>query len=411
MSPLRIALVFIAIAVVASQDAVMPEQEFVEESQFSTDQLTAFLQQNAEQAKTDPDGALSELTNMMVTAPTRDISKLEEAIEALIKEVKKDHKADEVSSQDKVNNSGQELQTCGNKPEVDETKKTEQEDAQKKLDDAEDDVKKKSTGKVAYNLGDSTTSSAAAVSSVNAEMTEIKKAFDALIGASAAARSALEFATSQLKSANKALYDQKHQCFCLKKKAFDSLFKTVNDASERNHELAHFHTVKCLMTEYKKGNMHNNAIGNCKDEYAKLMKEQPTKGLDDSSGKVTDTRFVDCSPSYSNEYGLQQANKQCHVHTDKVVHTGDRADNPVILNPANGGGFFGKVDRLHCQGLCNTEKDPHGRPCVAFEFSDSGFEQPGYCRGWGCKRHCALTWGCDYTKPWTGGSVYMRQTA
>merc|ERR1711924_520101 len=92
-------------------------------------------------------------------------------------------------------------------------------------------------------------------------------------------------------------------------------------------------------------------------------------------------------------YGAQQKQKQCYVNGDKAVHHGDRLDNPVF----GGGGFIGTLTLDDCKARCNTDKGPKGRPCVAIEFSDGGGASTG-------KRSCALLWGCDYVKDWSGGS-------
>eukprot|EP00947_MAST-08B_sp_MAST-8B-sp1_P002944 g2944.t1 len=99
-------------------------------------------------------------------------------------------------------------------------------------------------------------------------------------------------------------------------------------------------------------------------------------------------------------YGAQQKRKQCFVNGDKAVHHGDRTDNPVF----GGGGFIGTLTLDECKARCDTDKGPRGRPCVAIEFVDGGGDSSG-------KKLCALLWGCDYVRDWTGGSVYEKKEA
>merc|ERR1712137_674647 len=43
----------------------------------------------------------------------------------------------------------------------------------------------------------------------------------------------------------------------------------------------------------------------------------------------------------------------------------------------------------------------HGRTCVAFEHSSQDYHGVA---------SCALAWGCDYTRDWSGGKTYIRKT-
>merc|ERR1712198_543041 len=46
-----------------------------------------------------------------------------------------------------------------------------------------------------------------------------------------------------------------------------------------------------------------------------------------------------------------------------------------------------------------SNKDRHGRTCVAFEHSSQDYNAVA---------SCALAWGCDYTRYWSGGKTYIR---
>jgi hypothetical protein len=290
MSRTLAVLAVFAFCAYASQDDIVPEQELNDPvSFFDVDEAVMFLQENAHLAQSDTKAALGKVSDMLQTAAPRDISKLKEAIKALIDEVKTDHAADTKKSQATVNRVGERIQSCADKPEKDKEQEEEVNTAQDKLDTATTNVANNGKGKVKYNLGDSTTSSAVAVKTVNTKMTTLKEAFDALIGKRIAANSALKAAKKLLAEKNANLKTLKHQCYCLRKKAFDTVFKTENDATERNHELAHFHTVDCLMTQYEKGNMHKHAAKHCTNEYDKLAK---TKNLDGKMGIVGDDRFA-----------------------------------------------------------------------------------------------------------------------
>jgi len=89
------------------------------------------------------------------------------------------------------------------------------------------------------------------------------------------------------------------------------------------------------------------------------------------------------------------ATSQCYVNS--IQHSGDRLDNPIF----NGGGFIGSVTGSECAAKCDdpSNKDKHGRTCVAFEHSSQDYNAVA---------SCALAWGCDYTRDWSGGKTYIR---
>merc|ERR1712137_750135 len=91
------------------------------------------------------------------------------------------------------------------------------------------------------------------------------------------------------------------------------------------------------------------------------------------------------------------ATSQCYVNS--IQHSGDRLDNPIF----NGGGFIGSVTGSECAAKCDdpSNKDRHGRTCVAFEHSSQDYNAVA---------SCALAWGCDYTRYWSGGKTYIRKT-
>ena len=102
------------------------------------------------------------------------------------------------------------------------------------------------------------------------------------------------------------------------------------------------------------------------------------------------------------DYSSRIANAQCYV--DSKEFNDDRVNNPIF----EGGGFIGTLTLAECQAACDSRTDSRGRPCVAIEWRDGGNEQSE-----SSAKPCALAWGCDGTKHWGGGSVFMRngQTA
>jgi len=84
---------------------------------------------------------------------------------------------------------------------------------------------------------------------------------------------------------------------------------------------------------------------------------------------------------------------QCFTYS--TPYPGDRLDNPIF----NGGGFIGAMTGSECEARCNSDHDPHGRPCVAIEHSSQNHDAVA---------NCALAWACDYTQSWNGGAVYIR---
>jgi len=96
-------------------------------------------------------------------------------------------------------------------------------------------------------------------------------------------------------------------------------------------------------------------------------------------------------------YGSRNLNAQCFV--EETEYSGDRLDNPIFET----GGFIGTMTLAQCKAECTSRTDSKGRPCVAIEWSDGGNAQSA-----STTKSCALAWGCDYTKHWTGGSVFVR---
>jgi len=92
------------------------------------------------------------------------------------------------------------------------------------------------------------------------------------------------------------------------------------------------------------------------------------------------------------EYG----SSQCYVNS--IQHSGDRIDNPIF----NGGGFIGSYTGPECAAFCDdlSNTDEQGRTCVAFEHSSQDYNAVA---------SCALAWGCDYTKSWSGGNTYVKK--
>jgi len=96
-------------------------------------------------------------------------------------------------------------------------------------------------------------------------------------------------------------------------------------------------------------------------------------------------------------YVTRNARAQCYV--EQTEYSGDRLDNPIF----EGGGFIGSMTLSECLEQCGSRTDSKGRSCVAVEWSDGGNAQSD-----STKKNCALAWGCDYTKYWGGGSVFMK---
>jgi len=110
----------------------------------------------------------------------------------------------------------------------------------------------------------------------------------------------------------------------------------------------------------------------------------------DNGGEVCFDVFMKASAAF-----VKHGHSQCV--SNNAPFDGDRLDNPIF----GGGGFIGKMTGAECEAQCidPTNVDEHGRPCVAFEHSHSQYTAVA---------NCALAWACDYTKAWSGGTVYSR---
>ena len=88
---------------------------------------------------------------------------------------------------------------------------------------------------------------------------------------------------------------------------------------------------------------------------------------------------------------------QCYANS--APYDGDSVDNPVF----GGSGYIGSMTGEECRSQCDDESlvDSHGRRCVAYEHSSQNPSDVA---------NCALAWACDFTKPWTGGAVYIRNS-
>jgi len=125
----------------------------------------------------------------------------------------------------------------------------------------------------------------------------------------------------------------------------------------------------------------------------------PTPGptINPTSNPTMNPTASPTSPAVHRGYSSRIANAQCY--TDEVEYSGDRLDNPIF----EGGGFIGTMTLSACQAACNSMTDSQGRSCVAIEWSDGGNEQSD-----STTKSCALAWACDWTEPWSGGSVFMK---
>lgn len=94
---------------------------------------------------------------------------------------------------------------------------------------------------------------------------------------------------------------------------------------------------------------------------------------------------------------IAHSHAQCHVNT--IQYPGDRHNNPIF----GGGGFIGRYTGSDCARLCDdtSNRDGYGRRCVAFEHKSQDFN---------AEADCALAWGCDETKHWSGGRTYIKTT-
>ena len=97
------------------------------------------------------------------------------------------------------------------------------------------------------------------------------------------------------------------------------------------------------------------------------------------------------------EYQSYQSS-QCYTNT--APYDGDRLDNPIF----GGGGFIGRMTGDQCRNKCDaiSNKDSHGRSCIAYEHSSQNHASVA---------NCALAWACDFTKPWSGGATYIKNGA
>ena len=111
---------------------------------------------------------------------------------------------------------------------------------------------------------------------------------------------------------------------------------------------------------------------------------------------------------YTEDYGLHlllfigristyRSYQSSQCYTNSAPYDGDRLDNPIFW----GGGFIGRMTGDECRSNCNdvSNKDSHGRSCVAYEHSS---QNPANVA------NCALAWACDFTKPWNGGATYIK---
>jgi hypothetical protein len=128
------------------------------------------------------------------------------------------------------------------------------------------------------------------------------------------------------------------------------------------------------------------------ENFIDFLKKGESKhhGRRSSRSKVAGRRKLEADSSYT-----KTGFSQCFTH--ETPYDGDRRDNPIF----NGGGFIegSPMTGSECEARCNSDHDPHGRPCVAFEHSSQNYDESA---------NCALAWGCDYTESWNGGAVYMR---
>ena len=95
---------------------------------------------------------------------------------------------------------------------------------------------------------------------------------------------------------------------------------------------------------------------------------------------------------------LSYQSSQCYTNT--APYDGDRLDNPIF----GGGGFIGRMTGDQCRNKCDdiSNKDSHGRSCIAYEHSSQNHASVA---------NCALAWACDFTKPWSGGATYIKNGA
>jgi len=146
-----------------------------------------------------------------------------------------------------------------------------------------------------------------------------------------------------------------------------------------------------------------------------LLNNNPDMTLDEMKEELTDDdhsfAVADCQSTECRAYSIKchelleidsrrNANAQCYV--EETVYSGDRLDNPIF----EGGGFIGTMTLADCLDQCASRSDSKGRPCVAVEWSDGGNVQSD-----STTKSCALAWGCDYTKYWSGGSVFPMEHA
>jgi len=104
-----------------------------------------------------------------------------------------------------------------------------------------------------------------------------------------------------------------------------------------------------------------------------------------------------CLTTRSGKKWCQDTKSQCFVTRKRYRY--DRLDNPMF----NGGGFWSTATTMEqCARECANPRnvDPKGRRCVAFEFSIPSKTNLH------SRSRCAFAWGCDYTKYWSGGSVW-----
>jgi len=145
-----------------------------------------------------------------------------------------------------------------------------------------------------------------------------------------------------------------------------------------------------LPTNYPTANPTFAPTKNPTDNPTKVPTMQPTPIPTRSPTKA-------CLIARSGREWCQDTRSQCFVNQKQ--YNNDRLDNPMF----NGGGFWSYSTTMEeCAMKCADPRtlDPRGRRCVAFEFSIPSKTTVK------SRSRCAFAWGCDYTKNWSGGSVW-----
>merc|ERR1712010_120867 len=211
--------------------------------------------------KDKSDDEVFQMVQTLLRAEPDSILALNDAIDTVIMDVVKSHKA----SQKLINEEIDTYATCAAMPLVDADANENAANKFLLIEPAQKDQDDAATGEIDYDFGEDATQSAIAAAGVKTAIDAYKKVFDDAYNRRETAQNNYDAAQTSSDKADEAATAANHQCHCAARTAYDNVVAAAMESNKNDKaNLKHFQMIQCVMTEFAKDTKEEGAFDTCK---------------------------------------------------------------------------------------------------------------------------------------------------